>query len=274
MIYLLIFIFGLAIGSFLNVVIYRLKTKEPISNSRSHCMKCKTILNWYDLIPVFSFIFYKGKCHYCGKKISWQYPIIEVVTGLLFVFVILNNSSVIPNIFSVIPAKAGIQTWIIGSSPIMTIFAGMTFELIIISLLIVIFVYDLKHYIIPDKIVFPGIIISLLYQVFNNNFYYPILAGLLASGFFLFLVLITKGKGMGLGDVKFVFLMGLILSWPNIIIALFLSFLFGAIIGILLIIIGKKKLKSQVPFGPFLVGSTIITMFYSCFIIDFLIKYF
>jgi len=242
--YFLIFIFGLAIGSFLNLVICRLKTKETILSGRSHCPKCGTVLKWFDLIPVLSFVFSLGKCRYCGKRISYQYPIVELATGLLFALIFFYFKNTI----------------------------DILYYSTIISLLIVIFAYDLKHYIIPDKIVFPGMIIALFYQVLNNNLYYPILAGLLASGFFLFLVLITKGKGMGLGDVKLAGLMGLVLSWPNILIALFLSFLFGAVIGIILIIGKRKKLKSQVPFGPFLVGSTIITMFCSCFLISLLIK--
>ena len=235
MIYFLIFIFGLAIGSFLNVVIFRLGTNESILVGRSHCPKCGAILKWYDLIPALSFLIQKGKCRYCEKKISFQYPIVEIITGFLFVLIL---------------SKFGLDSLI-------------TYYLLLIScFLIVIFVYDLKNYLILDKIVFPAIIIVLFYQVFIGNFLNPFLSALLASGFFLSLVLISKGKWMGMGDVKFAILMGLILGWPNILLALFLSFFSGAIIGIVLILFGKKGLKSQIPFGPFLVGSTILIMLY------------
>jgi len=235
MIYFLIFIFGLAIGSFLNVVIFRLGTNESILVGRSHCPKCGAILKWYDLIPALSFLIQKGKCRYCEKKISFQYPIVEIITGFLFVLIL---------------SKFGLDSLI-------------TYYLLLIScFLIVIFVYDLKNYLILDKIVFPAIIIVLFYQILMGNFLNPFLSALLASGFFLSLVLISKGKWMGMGDVKFAILMGLILGWPNILLALFLSFFSGAIIGIVLILFGKKGLKSQIPFGPFLVGSTILIMLY------------
>ncbi len=238
--YLLVFVFGLVIGSFLNVVICRLKTKETIFFNRSYCPECKAVLRWYDLIPILSFLIQRGKCRYCEKKISWQYPLVEISTACLFLLIFNFQFSIF----------------------------NLIYYLIIVSLLIVIFTYDLKHYLIPDRIVFPGMIITLLYQVLSNDFYRPVLAGLATSGFFLLLVLITKGKGMGLGDVKLVGLMGLILSWPNVLIALFLSFFSGAVIGLLLIVFSKKGLKSQIPFGPFLSGATVLTMFYSQFLID------
>jgi len=242
MFFFIIFLFGLAIGSFLNVVICRLETKESILVSRSYCPKCKKSLKWFELIPIFSFLIQKGKCRYCGKKISIQYPLVELVTGLLFILIF---NQFFPN------------------------YLNLIYYLIIFSLLLVIFVYDLKHYIIPDKIVYPAIIIAGIFNfqfsIFNefSIFKLSILSALGASGFFLSLVLISKGKWMGLGDVKLAFLMGLILGWPNIFIALFLSFAFGAIIGLILIAFKKKGLKSEIPFGPFLISSTLMTMFYS-----------
>ncbi|MFH1461148.1 MAG: prepilin peptidase, partial [Patescibacteria group bacterium] len=170
----LIFIFGLMIGSFLNVAICRLETKEKILISRSHCPRCGTILKWFELIPILSFLIQKGRCRYCGKRISFQYPMVEIFTGLLF-FLIFNFQFSIFNKFS--------------------IFNFQTLELfyyfIIVSFLIVIFVYDLKHYLIPDKIVFPAIIIVLLFNLLNYPLPvtgYWLLAALAASGFFLILV--------------------------------------------------------------------------------------
>jgi prepilin signal peptidase PulO-like enzyme (type II secretory pathway) len=159
--------------------------------------------------------------------------------------------------------------------------AELSYLWIIACFLIVIFVYDLKHYIILDKVIYPAIIIAFFYkigifaqdsgilrfaqddQMLNIwSIFNPVLAAFLAAGFFFAIVAISKGKWMGAGDIKLGFLMGLILGYPQILTGLFLSFLFGAIIGIGLIILKKKTLKSEVPFGPFLVTGTFIAMFW------------
>ena len=257
-----IFIFGLFIGSFLNVIICRLGTKESIIRSRSHCPKCGALLKWSDLIPLVSFLIQKGKCRYCGKKISWQYPLVELATGLLFLFVVLKSPLATGGSYS-------IATGFFASLR-MTMIMEPLFFLLVICFLLVIFVYDLKHYLIPDKIVYPAIIITLLnlgakllrIEELSSQIYTPLLAALLSSGFFLFLVLISKGKWLGLGDVKLAGLMGLILGWPNILLALFLAFMSGAIVGITLIVAGKKTMKSQIPFGPFLAGATLVIIIF------------
>ncbi|MCK4520855.1 prepilin peptidase [Candidatus Parcubacteria bacterium] len=260
--YIFVFIFGLTVGSFLNCVIYRLEKKESALKGRSYCPHCKHQLAWYDLIPVLSFIILKGKCRYCYKKISLQYPLVEIATASLFTFIFWHLS------FGFDLEQFG-TIWILD---FLALFA-------ITSFLIVIFVYDLKHYIIPDKVIFPAIAIVFLYKLFeilNLEFvsdfgfrisdFKPLLYSLgiafAASAFFLTIVLVTRGKGMGIGDIKLAFLMGLLLGWPNIFVALFLAFLIGAIIGIGLILARKKTLKSEVPFGPFLVTGTFIAMFY------------
>jgi len=235
------FFIGLAVGSFLNVVICRLETKESFIKNRSHCPYCKIVLKWYELIPVFSFLFQKAKCRYCKKTISWQYPLVELSTGI--VFLLFFNQFL--------------------SSDLINLFYYLTIS----CFLIVIFVFDLKHYLILNKVLYPAIIISFIFIVGNNfinqlNLSLPspqsgLVALLIASGFFLFLVLISKNQWMGWGDVKLAILMGLVLGWPDILLALFLSFLSGAIVGIGLILFGKKGLKSQIPFGPFLTGSTL-----------------
>ncbi|TSC54172.1 MAG: leader peptidase (prepilin peptidase) / N-methyltransferase, partial [Parcubacteria group bacterium LiPW_30] len=131
--------------------------------------------------------------------------------------------------------------------------------------LIIIFVYDLKHYIIPDKVLFPAIGIVFLEQlIFSFRFldFNPLWAGLGAGAFFLFFFLVSGGRWMGFGDVKLAFFMGLFLGFPNIVVALFLAFFLGAIIGVGLIIFGSKNLKSEVPFGPFLITGTFIALFW------------
>jgi len=249
----IIFIFGLAVGSFLNVVIFRLENGEKIINDRSKCLRCKHILAWYDLIPVLSFVFLKGKCRYCNKKISWQYPLVEIGTGILFVMA-LNFQFSISNQFSIFNFQF-----------LLSVF----YLLFIISSLIVVFVYDLKHYIIPDKIIYLAIIVAMGFSLFNNliagnNFQFLdfFFSAVLAGTFFLSIIAITKGKGMGGGDVKLAFLMGLILDWPVIIFSVFLAFISGSVVGIYMILAGKKKMKSMIPFGPFLVFGTFVGLFW------------
>lgn len=250
MLSLFIFIFGLSVGSFLNVVICRLETKESFFFSRSHCPECGAVLKWYHLIPLLSFLIQKSRCDYCQKKISWQYPLVELTTGLLFLLVFSLQFSN-PVQFSAFQALE------------------LFYYFSIISLLIVIFVYDMKHYLIPQKVVYPAIglvLIKLAVDFSNKGFgfevYGPLLAAFSAFGFFLLLVLASKGKWMGLGDVKLSFLMGLVLGWPNILVALFLSFFSGAIIGLILIVLGKKTMKSEIPFGPFLAASAIVVLIF------------
>jgi len=230
---ILIFIFGLVVGSFLNCLIYRLEVGEGFLKGRSFCPYCRHILSWQDLIPLLSFLILRGKCRYCQKSISWQYPLVEIATGLLFL-----------SIFN---------------------FQFSIFNLIIACFLIIIFVYDLKHYIIPDKIIYPAIVIVLIYNFLRSDLLGRsdlLLSAFGAATFFLAIVLVSRGKWMGVGDIKLAFLMGLVLGFPNILVALFLAFSIGAIIGLGLIVSGKKTLKSEVPFGPFLVTGTFIALFF------------
>ena len=254
---ILIFIFGLSIGSFLNCVVYRLEKNQSFLKGRSYCPKCKHNLNWKDLIPVFSFLFFKGKCKYCHKSISIQYPMVEILTGL--VFLLIFNFS-----------RQG------GIPPSGTMF-NLLFLLIVSSFLITIFIYDLKHYIIPDKVLFPAILITLVFNFSRQGGIPPsgtILSALIASGFFLIIFLISQGHWMGFGDVKLAFFMGLFLGYPNILVALFLAFFLGAIIGVGLIIFGNKKLKSEVPFGPFLITGTFLALLWGQEIMNWYIRLF
>ena len=245
--YFFVFILGLCIGSFLNCVIYRSEHKKSLKG-RSFCPDCKHELSWQDLFPVFSFLFLKGKCRYCHKKISIQYPLVELFAGVIFVLV-FNLAYPISTLYQYI---------------------YVLYLFYISSALIVIFVYDLKHYIIPDKVLFPAIIISLIYNLAAPFFTAePVrhiigafLAAIIASGFFLIIFLVSKGKWMGFGDVKLAVLMGLMLGFPDVLAGLFLAFFFGAIIGVILMAFKKKSLKSEIPFGPFLIIGTFTAMFW------------
>ncbi len=243
--YSIIFLFGLVVGSFLNCVIYRLEEKKSFLTGRSFCPYCKHKLSWQDLIPVFSFLLLKGKCRYCKKPISWQYPLVELATGLLFVL-----------IFNLLTSEVN-RLLVIGAW-------DLFFYLVIACFLIIIFVYDLKRYIILDKVIYPAIVIALIYHLLRFDLLGRsnlLFAAIGAAAFFLLIVLISREKWMGMGDVKLAFLMGLILGWPNILVALFSGFFLGAIIGAGLIISKRKTLKSQVPFAPFLIAGTFIALF-------------
>ena len=250
---IVVFILGLIVGSFLNCVIYRLEQGSSFLRGRSFCPYCKHTLSWLDLIPVISFLILKGKCRYCQKPISVQYPLVELATAAIFLFVFF-----LPNIYP------------IGQ------FISMLFYLVISSFLIIIFVYDLKYYLIPDKIIYSAIAVTCLYQLFRiwnfanwDLFRISDLGfGILPALFLLAIIVISRGHWMGLGDFKLAILMGLLLGWPEIVVALFSAFLIGAIIGAGLIIAGKKTLKSEVPFGPFLVSGTFLAMFWGKQIVD------
>ena len=243
--YLIIFIFGLAIGSFLNCVICRLEKRESFLRDRSRCPHCQKELSWKDLVPLLSFLILRRRCRYCRQKISLQYPLVELATGILFVFIAIFNFQL--STYNLLNA---------------------CFLFLVSCFLIIIFVYDLKHYIIPDKVIYPAIFAALVFnflprQIFSGGFnQFSILSAFGAAGFFFLIVLVSRGRWMGVGDIKLAFLMGLILGFPDILIALFLAFFFGAIIGIGLIISGKKTLRSEVPFGPFLVTGAFLALFF------------
>ncbi len=247
----LIFIFGLCIGSFLNVLIDRLPKEESIFG-RSYCPHCHKTLKWYELVPVLSFIFLRRKCSECKKPISFQYPLVEITTGLLFLL-IFNFQFSIFNEFSIFNLQ---NVLLLGC------------QLFVVSCLIVIFMSDLKYMIVPDEIVYSGMVIALIYQFINwkngqlLDWKEPLFAGIGASLFFLLLILITKGKGMGFGDVKIAAFMGFFLSWPNILVALLLAFFSGALVGLILIATKKKGMKSEIPFGCFLAPATLIALFW------------
>ncbi len=266
--YFLVFLFGLAMGSFLNVVICRLATGEGMAKKRSHCPHCGHFLCWYDMIPVLSFFWLRGRCRYCQKRISWQYPLVEIATGLIF-FLVFNFQFSISN-----------QTQLF-QFPNFSIsnLTAVCYMLYVTCSLLIVFVYDLKNYIIPDKVLFPAVAITFFWQIFSSlkighwslassHLTNYLLSAFGAAAFFALLILITRGRGMGWGDVKLAFLMGLILGWPTIFVALFLSFFSGSLVGLALIVAGRKKFDSQIPFGPFLAGATILTLFYGGWLVD------
>lgn len=252
-----IFIFGTFIGSFLGVVIDRLPRGESIVKGRSHCDSCKKTLTPIDLIPVFSFLFLQGKCRHCKARLSWFYPLVEIVTGVLFVLAALHVSSM----YQVASSKYTIE---------------LLYYFFIVSSLVVLFFIDLRFGILPFSIILPASLVTFLYILLNTSYMIQnyLYAALGAFAFFLILFLVTRGRGMGFGDVVYSFLMGLLLGFPQIITGLYLAFVSGAVISLVLVWLRKKKMQGgTIPFGPFLVFGTIVALLWGEPILHFVLGY-
>lgn len=239
-----IFILGTIIGSFLNVCIYRIPLKQSVAFPPSHCPRCGTNLKALDLVPILSYLFGGGKCRYCGEKISIQYPLIELTNGLLWVFLYL---------------KIGLSIEFIEYA-------------VLFSILVVVSIIDYYHQIIPDRINLFGLVCGVIFHIvtfvsFNNLFQY-FFGFLIGGGFLLFIAIITKGA-MGGGDIKLMAVLGLWLGFKHTILALFLSFFLGGLISVFLILFKIKSRKDMVPFGPFIVLATMMTVFYGNDIINY-----
>ncbi len=271
--YFLVFIGGLFVGSFLNLVSDRVVRKESILFGHSKCENCKTNLGPKDLIPLLSFIFIKGKCRYCKTKLSLYYPLAELLTGLSF---------------------AGIAYFLgVFTNSDATNIVKFVYLAVIVGTYIVLLLTDLKFRLIPDKVVYFAIITVLAFILVSNVYglyssykvlsadtfgRYLIKAGfwhneliyalrnigiLLASSFiiaffFWFLVFITRGRGMGGGDIKLGFLIGLVNGFPYNFAAILLGFVLGSVVSLIFVALRKKSIKDTIPFGPFLISGSVI----------------
>lgn len=246
-----IFILGLCCGSFVNMLVYRVAVNYKLKNpplprlrkgeKRSFCDYCGRQLSWYENIPVVSWILQKGKTRCCGKKLPVLYSIVETATGLLFLIYESRFMIYESNIF----------IYLVG--------------LVVIVFLVFSGVFDLKYMILPDFST--GIlIISALFWLIVGAIHESPLHLLSAVGSFLFLYflyLVTKKKGMGFGDVKLAIFMGLFLGYPKIIVAFYMAFVVGAVLGLFLLIFNKKvNKKTPIPFGPFLILGTLVAWFW------------
>ena len=229
---------GLIVGSFSNVCIYRIPRNESIVYPASHCPKCGKTIKPFDNIPLLSYILLKGRCRNCKSKISIQYPIVELLTGLIYLIIYLIYG-------------LSIQTLV---------------YIILSSALIIIAFIDLNQQIIPDVISLPGIVIGFIVSFFVPyiSFVDSILGIVVGGGIILIIGLggsvIYKKEAMGGGDVKLSAMIGAFLGWRYIIISLFLGFFLGALIGIILIIMKIKKREDVIPFGPFIILGSFITL--------------
>lgn len=237
---ILIFILGLMIGSFINCVIYRLHIDQSFLKGRSYCPYCKHQLEPEDLIPIYSFIILKGKCRYCQAKISWQYPIVEFITALIFVLIYF--------------------VW--SKSPVfgyLVLYRNLFFA----ASLIVIFIYDFKYQLVSDQIVIWSAIIAFLSNLWLGISWLNLLIGaIIGSSFFLAQYLISKGKWIGLGDAYLGFLMGIMLGWQRVVLAVMLAYLIGSITAVILVLLKKEEWKSKIALGPFLAIGTFIVLLY------------
>jgi leader peptidase (prepilin peptidase)/N-methyltransferase len=238
---LLIFIVGVCLGSFLNVCIYRIPAGQSVISPPSHCMGCGTPLQVWDLIPILSFVFLRGRCRYCRQAVSWQYPLVELASGILWVLV-----------------------WLVSGYSWFTI-AGW----VMVSVLLAVTVIDLEHLIIPDQILLAGMVAGLPFLFLHSwgNALCGIAAAIAAGGFMLAIAVISRG-GMGGGDIKLAAFMGLFLGLRLVGLALFLAFLIGGLVGIGLLVSGKKGRKDAIPFGPFLALGGVLSLLWGGGIIN------
>jgi leader peptidase (prepilin peptidase)/N-methyltransferase len=246
---------GLIFGSFLSAFTYRLPRGMSVAKGRSICPNCKKQIAWYDNIPLLSYVILGEKCRNCGKHISLRYPLIELTTSLLFLFIYYYFSNCI--------AVQG--TSLHGGScfyvNILSVWA-LPYFLLVGTILLAILIIDLENQIIPDELVFLlfGLTFVIVFSSFTSAFFVSVFTGFAASLFLLGLHLITKGKGMGLGDVKLALFGGLFFGFPLTISWMFISFVVGALVGLFLIVIGKAKFGKHIAFGPFLVVSFFLTL--------------
>ena len=259
MILLLLFVLGLCVGSFLDVLAERLPKGENVIQGRSHCDFCKHKLRWYELIPLLSFFIQQGKSRCCKKQLSLQYPLSELATGVGFVLIYSFQSFLLRQGYG---GQAAVSPDIIGVSFQMDIqsllnIVRITSYFVLLSSFTVIFISDLKYEIIPIEMIIVGFITALIYHgiTFINfiTVINVIFSGFSAGLFFFSLWFFTKGKAMGDGDIYLATLIGFLLGFPDIVIALYAAFLTGAMVGIILILRRKKSLKAHIPFGPFLI---------------------
>ena len=263
----IIFILGTAIGSFLSVVVHRLKTKKKgIMFSRSICPKCKKKLKWTHLFPIFSWLFLKGKCGFCEAKISSHYLTLELVTGLTFLATFMNF-----NFLTATPFASAPELFMYSMN--WQMFGLFMFYITEFSLLIGIFFYDYMYQEIPDSLSIPAIIIALTKGLILSD---PTFLGMIIGSagiftFFFLQILVSKGKWMGGGDLRMGVLMGILLGWEKALIALVIAYVLGSIIGLGLIIAKKANRKSAIAFGTFLIiGTTIMIFFGDLILISYL----
>ncbi|WP_099158759.1 prepilin peptidase [Virgibacillus ndiopensis] len=236
-----LFLLGLTFGSFFNVVGLRVPKRLPFTNDRSICPQCNHILSWFELIPVLSYLLQGGKCHHCKGKISLIYPLVELLTGFLFALSYVT--------------------------------IGLTSELVIallfVSMLMILFVSDSKYMIIPDNVLlfFLPLFIIIRFMQPLDPWWSAILGAVIGFVIIASVIFISRG-GMGAGDMKLFGVLGIVLGIKNVLLVFFLSCMFGAIVGILLILFKVIDRKQPVPFGPYIIIAALVSYYYGDSLLD------
>ena len=243
LIHLFIFIIGLCIGSFLNVCIYRLPRNQSILHPPSHCPKCQNWLKWYDNIPLLSYLLLKRKCRNCHTSISARYPLVEILTGILFLLSFIHY-----------PISLSFSSFLLFLK-----------DLIFISLLLPTFFIDLENQIIPNSLSYIIIAAGLILSGLTGSLLPSLIGAVIGGGLFLAIRLLgsffLKEEAMGMGDIKLATGIGAFLGWKIGLISFFISFFLGAAIVIILLLTHLKKRKDRIPFAPFLIAAAITSLF-------------
>ena len=231
-------LFGLCIGSFLNVVIYRLPLGQSLATPPSRCRNCGYSLRWFDNIPVLSWALLRGRCRQCGTGVSWQYPLVELITAALFVLVV----------------------WLTPIGPL------VVSRLVLVSILVALFGIDLEHQILPNSITLPGILVGLMFSAITPPGWKDALLGTLLGAGVLYGIAaayyaVRREEGLGMGDVKMLAMIGAFLGWKAVLVTLVLSSFSGAAIGMALIAAQRGGMKLALPFGTFLAIGAAVAMF-------------
>ena len=241
----LVILIGLAVGSFLNVVIYRTRSQKKITG-RSECRFCGKLVRWSDNIPVISSLLLRARCRNCQKFFGWQYALVELGTALIFLELYF---------------KFGLNS-------------TFGFLTVLSSFLILIFVYDFRWSLIPDHFSLPAVIVAIGYQFsLKTDFQDVLVAALIGGGFFAVQYALSRGRWIGSGDIRLGLLMGIILGWQMLLVALFIAYLAGALIGLIMMAAKRKKLKSEIPFGTFLTAATFVSLLWGQGILDWYLNF-
>lgn len=245
-------LFGLIMGSFLDCLLRRLKNGESILG-RSACPGCHAQLAWYDNIPLFSFLILRARCRRCRQPISWQYPLIEAVTALLFAAAFWRIAS-----FAGAVEGWRLHEWLL-----------LLRDWIFLFALAGVFISDLRWYLIFDEIVLPaGVAVFLLNIAIGTPWPILLLSATIGTGFFLLQYAVSRGRWIGGGDIRLGFLLGAGLGWPLVVPAIMIAYLVGAPVGVLLISVGRKEWGSRLPLGVFLCIGALAALFYGQPLID------
>ncbi len=238
--YILVFVVGVVIGSFLNVCIVRVPQGQSVMWPGSHCPRCRQPIRWFDNVPLLNFLWLRAQCRRCGRKIAWRYPLVECVNGLGYLAVVCH----------------------FGVSANALVYA------LFLSALLVVTMIDFEHFMIPDVIVLPGMILGLL----ASAFMLPVgwvgsVTGVLLGGGILWIIAIFSpylfGKeGLGGGDIKFLAMIGAFLGWQSVVLTLFLATLSGAVVGVGLMAFHRMERGQYLAFGPFLAAGAVVSLFF------------